>query len=154
MRSINGERSLLVLVFLLVSFSVIQVNHALEPAGESSTNQERHVGEYRIGTASCSKDNITVNQGPSGTLPNGIPTYTVIVSNACVFESCSSISNIHLSCGWFSSARLINPAIFRRLGYNDCLVNDGRPLTSGQTITFQYANTFSYPLEVSSVTCN
>ncbi|CDP22272.1 unnamed protein product [Coffea canephora] len=101
---------------------------------------------------SCSKDNILVFQGQTKRMFNGIPTYTVEVQNVCDSASCS-ISNIHLSCGWFSSARLINPQIFRRLGYNDCLVKDGQALNPGESLTFQYANSFSYPLSVSSVAC-
>ncbi|KAK1379819.1 TPD1 protein-like [Heracleum sosnowskyi] len=104
----------------------------------------------RIGLG-CSKSSINVFQGQTAPLPSGIPTYTATVENICV-TGCT-ISNIHLSCGWFSSARSINPRVFRRLSYNDCLVNDGQPLGPGQTITFQYANTFSYPLAVSSITC-
>ncbi|TMW84723.1 hypothetical protein EJD97_024538 [Solanum chilense] len=108
--------------------------------------------ENRIGEGTCSNNFIQVNQGPSASLPSGIPTYTVIVLNACYSGSCS-ISNIHLSCGWFSSARLINPKIFRRLNYNDCLVNDGQPLAAGESLTFSYANTYPYKLAVSSIVC-
>ncbi|XP_019236046.1 PREDICTED: uncharacterized protein LOC109216355 [Nicotiana attenuata] len=98
--TMSGERSLFMVyvVFLLVSFSVIQINHALELAKEGGSIQERtlipkqiyiitparkllNLPEKRIGPTSCSKDNILVNQGPSGTLPNGIPTYTAIVEN-------------------------------------------------------------------------
>ncbi|KAE9461593.1 hypothetical protein C3L33_06502, partial [Rhododendron williamsianum] len=104
----------------------------------------------RIG-GTCSKDNIAVFQGPTSPLPNGIPTYTVQVLNVCV--SGCSVSNIHLSCGWFSSARLINPRLFRRICYNDCLVNNGEALGPGESLSFQYANSFSYPLSVSSVAC-
>ncbi|KAK4439460.1 TPD1 protein1 [Sesamum alatum] len=100
----------------------------------------------------CSKDSILVFQGATSPLPNGIPTYTVEIQNVCLSESCS-ISDIHLSCGWFSSARLINPSIFKRIGYDDCLVNDGEPLNPGESLSFQYANTFMYPLSVSSVSC-
>ncbi|KAM3283527.1 hypothetical protein P3S67_027172 [Capsicum chacoense] len=100
----------------------------------------------------CTKDCIHINQGPTAPLPSGIPTYTVIIENACYFGNCT-ISNVHLSCGWFSSARHINPRVFKRIGYDDCLVNNGEPLTAGQALTFQYANTFSYPLHVSSVSC-
>ncbi|KAG5537244.1 hypothetical protein RHGRI_024630 [Rhododendron griersonianum] len=92
-----------------------------------------------------------INQGPTSPLPSGIPTYTVEIMNVCV-TGCD-ISGIHLSCGWFSSARLINPRVFKRLRYNDCLVNAGRPLVNGRTVSFQYANTFRYPLSVSSVIC-
>ncbi|XP_058093064.1 TPD1 protein homolog 1-like [Magnolia sinica] len=104
----------------------------------------------RIGER-CSKDDIRLYQGATTPLPNGIPTYTVEILNVCV--SGCAISGIHLSCGWFSSARMINPTIFKRLRYNDCLVNDGKALSNGGSISFQYANTFRYPLSVSSVTC-
>ena len=104
----------------------------------------------RIGTA-CSKDDIVIYQGTTTPLPNGIPSFTVQIMNVCV--SGCSISNIHVSCGWFSSVRLINPTVFRRLYYNDCLVNDGEPLGPGECLSFEYANSFSYPLSVSSVAC-
>ncbi|XP_018830208.1 TPD1 protein homolog 1-like [Juglans regia] len=106
----------------------------------------------RIRGDKCSRSDIVVNQGPTPPLPSGIPTYTVEIMNVCV--SGCDISSIHLSCGWFSSARLINPKIFRRLRYNECLVNDGKPLANGRTLSFQYANTFPYPLSVSSVVCD
>lgn len=104
----------------------------------------------RIGTA-CSKDDIVIFQGQTAPLPNGIPTYTVQILNACV--SGCSISDIHVRCGWFSSARLVNPRVFRRNDYDDCLVNDGEALGPGETLSFQYANSFRYPLSVSSVVC-
>ena len=107
----------------------------------------------RIGPAAgCSKSSITILQGQTAPMPNGIPTYTAQVHNICVSGNCN-IGNIHLSCGWFSTARTINPSVFRRLAYDDCLVNDGKPLRPGQTIIFSYANTFSYPMAVKSVTC-
>ncbi|XP_071722698.1 protein TAPETUM DETERMINANT 1-like [Rutidosis leptorrhynchoides] len=92
----------------------------------------------------CTNADIVINQGPTAPLPSGIPTYTVEIMNACV-TGCD-ISRIHLTCGWFSSAHLINPKIFKRLRFNDCLVNDGKPLVNGGTISFQYANSFLYPL--------
>lgn len=92
-----------------------------------------------------------IDQGPTSPLPSGIPTYTVEIMNVCV-TGCN-ISRIHLTCGWFSSATLVNPRVFKRLRYNDCLVNDGKPLVNGGTISFEYANTFLYPLKVSSVAC-
>nr|XP_019703285.1 TPD1 protein homolog 1-like [Elaeis guineensis] len=99
----------------------------------------------------CRRDDILVHQGATAPLPNGIPTYTVQVLNVC--SGNCSIGDIHLRCGWFSSARLINPSVFRRLDYDDCLVNDGRPLRAGFSVSFQYANSFSFPMDVSSATC-
>ncbi|VVA93339.1 unnamed protein product [Arabis nemorensis] len=99
----------------------------------------------------CSKEDIVVFQGSTAPLPNGVPAYTVEIVNSCVSDC--SIAEIHVNCGWFSSVRLVNPRVFRRLSYDDCLVNDGEPLGPGQTLSFQYANIFSYPLSVSSVSC-
>ncbi|XP_016469596.1 protein TAPETUM DETERMINANT 1-like [Nicotiana tabacum] len=113
--------------------------------------QGNQVETNRIWGDKCSKTDIVINQGPTAPLPSGIPTYTVEIMNVCV--SGCDISGIHLKCGWFSSARLINPRIFKRLHFDDCLVNDGKPLINGHTISFQYANTFRYPLSVSSVIC-
>ncbi|KAF5474970.1 hypothetical protein F2P56_006822 [Juglans regia] len=104
----------------------------------------------RIGTA-CSKDDIAIFQGQTAPLPDGIPGYTVQILNVCA--SGCGISNIHVRCGWFSSARLINPLVFRRIYYDDCLVNDGEVLGPGESLSFQYANSFRYPLSVSSVAC-
>lgn len=105
----------------------------------------------RIWGEKCTKSDIVINQGPTAPLPTGIPTYTVEVVNACV-TGCE-IYGIHFKCGWFSSAHLINPRVFKRLRYDDCLVNDGKPLVYGGTLSFQYANTYPYPLSVSSVLC-
>ncbi|XP_027917637.1 TPD1 protein homolog 1-like [Vigna unguiculata] len=100
----------------------------------------------------CSKEDIVIYQGEVPPLPTGIPSYTVQIMNMCATDC--DIANISLHCGWFSSARLINPKVFRRMGYDDCLVNDGKPLASGKTVSFQYSNTFRYPLSVSSVVCS
>ncbi|XP_009415695.3 TPD1 protein homolog 1-like [Musa acuminata AAA Group] len=105
----------------------------------------------RMGEEECSKDDILLYQGATAPLPNGIPTYTVQILNACPTRC--SVADIHVRCGWFSSARLINPLLFRRLRFDDCLVNDGAALASGESLSFQYANTYRYPLSVSSVAC-
>ena len=65
-------------------------------------------------------------------------------------ELCSA-SEIHVHCGWFASAPLVNPAIFRRVAFDDCLVNGGRPLPFGHILRFHYANSFMYPLRLKSV---
>ncbi|KAF6137948.1 hypothetical protein GIB67_041821 [Kingdonia uniflora] len=121
----------------------------------SSANRkllEEHVDQpSRIWGDRCSKADIVVNQGPTSPLPNGIPTYTVEIMNVC--SNGCDISGIHLSCGWFSSARLINPRVFKRLRYNDCIVNDGKALVNGGTLSFQYANTYRYPLAVATIIC-
>ncbi|CAL0307275.1 unnamed protein product [Lupinus luteus] len=102
----------------------------------------------------CSKEDIRIYEGQVDPLPSGIPSYTVEIVNMCGNEEDDcNIADIRVHCGWFSSAGLINPKVFRRIGYDDCLVNDGQPLAPGTAISFQYANTYSYPLSVSSVQC-
>jgi hypothetical protein len=115
----------------------------------SSTVTTQRVGD------GCTKDDIVIHQGATAPLPNGIPTYTVQVLNVCgeMANTGCQLGQIHFSCGWFSSARLVNPRVFRRLRYDDCLVNDGRPLPSGSSISFQYANSFPYQLSISSASC-
>ncbi|KAK4749644.1 hypothetical protein SAY87_027093 [Trapa incisa] len=105
----------------------------------------------RIWGDKCTTTDIVISQGITRPLPNGVPTYSVEIINVCV-TGCE-ISNIHLYCGWFSSTHLVNPKIFRRLHFNDCIVNDGKPLVNGDTLSFEYANTYLYPLSVSSVSC-
>ncbi|EPS72898.1 hypothetical protein M569_01861, partial [Genlisea aurea] len=105
----------------------------------------------RIWSDRCSKSDIVISQGPTLLLPNGIPTYTVEIMNVCA-TGCD-IAGIHLSCGWFSSARLVNPRVFRRLRFDDCLVNEGGPLVNGRTVSFQYSNTYRYELAVAAVAC-
>ncbi|XP_011084759.2 protein TAPETUM DETERMINANT 1, partial [Sesamum indicum] len=103
-------------------------------------NEKEVVEPNRIWSEKCSKSDIVISQGSTEALPNGIPTYTVEIMNVCI--SGCDISAIHLTCGWFSSARLVNPRVFKRLRFDDCLVNEGKPLVNGRTLSFQYANTF------------
>ncbi|CAL9168630.1 TPD1 protein homolog 1 [Musa acuminata AAA Group] len=133
---------------------LLQVDAGAKSSSSSSSSSSASASRStdRMGDR-CSVDDIEVNQGATPPLPSGIPTYTVTVLNLCSSRNGCAMGQIHLSCGAFSSTRLINPRIFRRLRINDCLVNDGRPLAPGASISFQYANSFSYPLSVSSATC-
>lgn len=109
------------------------------------------VEERMGGEGLCSMEDILLYQGATAPLPNGIPTYTVQILNTCA-GGCA-VGVIHVRCGWFSSARLINPRVFRRLSFDDCLVNDGAAIAPGGSVSFQYANSFPYPLSVASGTC-
>ncbi|CAN6464653.1 unnamed protein product [Victoria cruziana] len=129
-------------------------NRKLLVAGGGGAAPEAGGAEFRtdrIGDV-CSTQDVVLHQAATTPLPSGIPTYTVNIINVCV-TGCS-ISDVHLACRWFSTARAINPAIFRRLRYNDCLVNDGKPIPAGGSVSFQYAQTYPYTLSVSSATCN
>lgn len=95
----------------------------------------------------CSIPDISISQSKDSST-SGIPQYIVQIVNTCVARCAPS--NIHLHCGWFASAKMVNPRTFKRLFYDDCLVNEGRPLKNSQIIRFTYSNSFMYPLEFKS----
>ncbi|KAL4345774.1 uncharacterized protein DS421_11g347000 [Arachis hypogaea] len=95
---------------------------------------------------SCTNKDISISQSRESA--SGIPEYIVQIVNTCVSE-CAPY-DIHLRCGWFASARVINPRLFKRLSYDDCLVNGGKPLAFSQIIRFTYSNSFLYPLAFKS----
>lgn len=111
----------------------------------------------RIDEGCAGAEDIEIYQGHASSLPSGVPAYKVDVMNRCLGDldgrgECA-IAGIHIRCGWFSSASLVDPSKFRRLGHDDCLLNDGRPLLGGETISFEYANSFPYQLSVRVATC-
>nr|DAD33102.1 TPA_asm: hypothetical protein HUJ06_011953 [Nelumbo nucifera] len=97
---------------------------------------------------SCTNRDLSISQSRDST--SGIPQYIVQIVNTCL-SGCSP-SNIHLHCGWFASARIVNPRTLKRLSYDDCLVNAGKSLRSNQIIRFTYSNSFMYPLSFKSAT--
>ncbi|ESQ30045.1 hypothetical protein EUTSA_v10012135mg [Eutrema salsugineum] len=84
-------------------------------------------------------------------LPDGTPVFAVEINNQCDWKC--KISHIHINCGNFSSLTPVDPHIFRRLSYDNCLVNDGKPLAYGASLTFTYASRIRYSLPVSQATC-
>nr|GFA35581.1 TPD1 protein homolog 1-like [Tanacetum cinerariifolium] len=95
---------------------------------------------------SCTARDLSISQSKGST--SGIPHYIVQIVNTCVSSSGCAPSNIHLHCGWFASARIVNPRFFKRLSYDDCLVNGGQMLRNGQMISFSYSNSFMYPISL------
>ncbi|KAI3807778.1 hypothetical protein L1987_23712 [Smallanthus sonchifolius] len=91
---------------------------------------------------SCTSRDLSIGQTIQS--QHGIPVYAVQIVNTCLSKC--GLSNIHFHCSAFASARLVNPIVFKRLSYDDCLVNNGQPLKSGQAIIFSYSNTFKYPI--------
>ncbi|XP_004295082.1 PREDICTED: uncharacterized protein LOC101308268 [Fragaria vesca subsp. vesca] len=97
---------------------------------------------------SCANRDISILQSIDTT--SGIPRYIVQIVNTCVNPVSCAPSNIHLHCGWFASTKVINPTMFKRLSFDDCLVNGGKPLKTSQSISFTYSNSFMYPLSFKS----
>ncbi|CAM6051175.1 unnamed protein product [Sphagnum compactum] len=99
-------------------------------------------------TPSCSMADLSITQGLSG-YTNGIPAYTVQIINLCLNPNCQ-LSNIHVACEEFSSARPLDALVFQRLSYNDCFLMNGAPLRAGESVAFDYANSSEYPMSVIS----
>ncbi|KAK3118727.1 hypothetical protein QOZ80_9BG0705620 [Eleusine coracana subsp. coracana] len=104
----------------------------------------------RMGPDDCSEEDVAVYQNSANPLPSGIPTYTVQIVNVC--GGCR-VSDVHVACGDFASTELVDPGVFQRVGFNDCIVKGGQPMEPSETVSFQYSNSFSYPLNVVSVSC-
>lgn len=112
------------------------------------------VRPHRVDDGCAGKEDIAIYQGRGTTLPSGVPAYTVDVMNRCSGgDGDCAIAGIHVRCGWFSSVSLVDPRKFRRLARDDCLLNDGQPLLAGETISFEYSNSFPYQLSVAVATC-
>ncbi|THF95586.1 hypothetical protein TEA_023533 [Camellia sinensis var. sinensis] len=69
----------------------------------------------------------------------GTPEYIVEIVDTCLSVDFLP-SNIHLHCGQFASANLVNPQNFKRPSIDDCLMNGGKPLKASQVIRFSYFN--------------
>ncbi|KAG0537468.1 hypothetical protein BDA96_03G150900 [Sorghum bicolor] len=98
----------------------------------------------------CSEEVVEVSQGNAGSLPNGVPSYSVTITNTCL--DCT-VRDVHVSCGEFATTELVDPSYFRRLSYGDCLVRNGGPIGPGEIISFDYSNSFIYKMEVATVSC-
>ena len=98
----------------------------------------------------CSLDAVVVSQAEAAGRPGGVPCYSVTITNTCL--SCT-VRDLHVSCGEFGSARLVDPSDFRRLAVGDCIVRGGGAVRPGETVSFDYSNQFQYDLHVASASC-
>ena len=137
--------SLLFAISIFFTFLSLQVDAVKAGRGGSSID----LSSRRL-SQTCSNDDIAVIQ-VNGEWSNGVRLFKVDIINEC--SSGCAISNIHVNCGDFTSAVFIDPKVFRKLSIGDCLVNDGQTLDIGASLSFSYANSFSYSLTVASVTC-
>ncbi|XP_006661681.2 TPD1 protein homolog 1B-like [Oryza brachyantha] len=104
----------------------------------------------RMEPGSCSEENVVLYQSREEHLPSGIPAYSVEIINVC---AACTVYDVHVSCGEFASTELVDPSQFQRVGFNDCLVRRGGPLGPSDAVSFQYSNSFAYPLAVANFAC-
>lgn len=137
----------------LALFSIIAESIRVVPTHHMQSKIVANVTTEKASTtqwgSSCPHVQIQISQGSEAM--KGIPRFTVLITNLC--NTCS-ISQVHVHCGMFASANVVNPNLFKRIAVDDCLVNGGKPIASGRTIEFQYSNTFPYPMKVASFLCS
>ncbi|MCO5599010.1 hypothetical protein L7F22_053109 [Adiantum nelumboides] len=116
------------------------------PVRHRSHHHRHHLERRRLN--GCTDRDISISQSRD-LLTGGVPQYVVQIYNTCMMGGCTP-SEVHVKCGWFASKVVVNPGIFRRLAYDDCLVNAGGPILRGQILRFTYQNSFMYPLAFKS----
>ncbi|KAK1387487.1 Protein TAPETUM DETERMINANT [Heracleum sosnowskyi] len=134
----------LMIVIIIVSNVEFHSGSGNDTRNTTTTKAEPTYPNHRklLQHGSCTNRDLSISQSKGSS--SGIPQYIVEIVNTCV-HGCAT-SNIHLHCGWFASAKMVNPKTFQRLSYDDCLVNGGRPLKTSQIIRFTYSNSFMYPI--------
>lgn len=79
-----------------------------------------------------------------------LPRYQVAITNTCIDNNCV-LQNIVAACGEFTSWTPINPTVFRRDGAGpNCIVNNGMPVISGQSLMFTYDAEYLEPIHLAS----
>ncbi|KAJ6318152.1 hypothetical protein OIU76_013655 [Salix suchowensis] len=132
------------LLCLMMILIITGCSFGIKTGGSDKFSGIKKLLVHALGT--CTNRDISISQSRDTT--SGIPQYIVQIVNTCVF-GCAP-SSIHLHCGWFASARMVNPRTFKRLSYDDCLVNGGKVLKSSQIVRFTYSNSFMYALQFKS----
>ncbi|KAL3690289.1 hypothetical protein R1sor_016598 [Riccia sorocarpa] len=121
---------------------------AVRFSSSGNAKGSRGVRKLLFGTMSCAPQDLSLTQGPVSSA-SGIPTFNVQIVNLC---GACAMKDIHVACGNWASATPVDPFVFTRLGYNDCLVNNGRPLSSQGSVSFQYSNSAMYPMHIATAT--
>lgn len=99
----------------------------------------------------CDPGLVRIYEWASGYAGLHIPEYTVQIINEA--WNVKGVYDVIVSCPIFASTTLINPNVFRRLDLANCLLDDGRIISPGEVITFQYSNILPYPFAITTLKC-
>jgi hypothetical protein len=146
-RTVHDQRQIMINPRSSPQLTVYEHRHAV-PKEMLVLQHRKLLRAGSTATPSCSMADLSITQGLSG-YSNGIPAYTVQIVNLCLNPNCQ-LSNIHVACEEFSSARPLDALVFQRLSYNDCFLMNGAPLRAGESVAFDYANSSEYPMYVIS----
>lgn len=90
--------------------------------------------EYEPIDKTCSPRDVRKYQWASGFTSLHVPKYTVQIINEAWHVK--GVFGVRISCGEFASKALINPMIFRRISFCNCLLKDGRIMNRGDRSSF------------------
>ena len=100
----------------------------------------------------CNSRDIRIYQSPSGFTSLHVLKFAVQIINEG-WDMNVVVFDVEISCGEFASANLVNPMIFRRTGHGSCLLKDGKKISPGEVISFEYSNIFPYHFSVLELKC-
>ncbi|KAK9271614.1 hypothetical protein L1049_001977 [Liquidambar formosana] len=72
----------------------------------------------------CELSSIKIQTAKTGRVVEGNPEFKVVISNTC---HCAQ-SDLILRCLGFSSVETVDPAIFKQLNPEDCLINNAKAI--------------------------
>ncbi|KAK1281610.1 hypothetical protein QJS10_CPB22g00525 [Acorus calamus] len=87
-------------------------------------------------TGRCGPADIVVKQTKTGKIVEGQAEYAVTVSNRCGW--CAQ-SMVLVKCFGLNTVKVVDPRVLRPVDSENCVVNDGRPITRGSPVVFKYA---------------
>lgn len=107
------------------------------------------------GTEECKLSNISVSTSKTGHFVGDKPEWEVTISN----DSLCSQSNLKLQCKGFTSAEEVDPALFRKIDDQYCLVYADQPILQDSPISFKYASSapwcmYDLPPANSQINCS
>ncbi|CAN1140276.1 TPD1 protein homolog 1 [Linum perenne] len=88
-----------------------------------------------VGLCDCDLNSLTIGTTRSGNTRQGEPEWNVQIINNC---GCP-ISNLIVTCKGFATVEKVNPALFRPINSNNCLVNSGNAIPPSASVKFSYA---------------
>ncbi|KAE9603010.1 hypothetical protein Lal_00012803 [Lupinus albus] len=106
-------------------------------------------GGYGGGLRFCRNSDVNVNQSQTGTQIKGKPEWVVTITNKCPCV----IEQVTLNCTGFQTVEPIPSSTLNVTG-DKCLLNNGKPINNGASVTFKYASDKSFPLNAINVAYN
>ncbi|TKY58438.1 TPD1 protein-like 1 [Spatholobus suberectus] len=100
---------------------------------------------FKGDAASCSIENISIDQSKTGNWARGMPEWKVTITNNCVCPQ----SQVKLKCDGVKKYKEMDPSILS-ISRGVCLLKNGHPISPSETIEFLYVRDTQFPFQISS----